>query len=114
LGDDAPLADGSQLGDGCRLGHRRVAVTDAELESYHIGAPRGLTRLALSEECLHEQAGFIVQLVYREIVEDHSLATTRPCAEQNNAPDHLRIFRAKLLRDHAAQRKAHGPTISER
>jgi hypothetical protein len=102
LGDDAPFPDGRQLSDGRRLRHRCVAINDAELEpldiGLDIGAPRGLTRLALSEECLHEQADFVVQLFYREIVEDHSFTTARPRAEHCPAPPRYQAPREGVRR----------------
>ena len=106
-GDDAPFANGSQFGDGRLLGHRRITVGDAELKPFDIGAPGRLALLARCKERLHEQTDFVVQLIDRELVKDHSFPAPRPGAEQDDPPDHVRVFEAELLRDHAAERKAH-------
>jgi len=98
LGDDAPLADGSQLGEGRLLRHRGVAVLGTKLQSLNIGAPRSLTRLALRKERVHEQAGFVVQFVDRELLEDHSFAAARSRPQKNDAPDHLWMIGGELLR----------------
>jgi hypothetical protein len=45
------------------------------------------------------------QFVDRKLSERHTFAAARPGAEQNDPPRHLSIFRGKLLRDHAAERK---------
>src|ERR1700760_1029556 len=63
LGNETPLADGSQLSDGRLLGYRSIAVTNTQLKPLDISASGGLTRLALSKECLHKQANFVVPLV---------------------------------------------------
>ena len=47
LGDHAPLADSSELGEDRLLRHRGVGVVGAKLQPLKIGAPRSLTRLAL-------------------------------------------------------------------
>src|SRR6202042_921377 len=49
LGDHAPLADSSELGEGRLLRHRGVAVFDTKLRSLNEGPPRSLTRFALRE-----------------------------------------------------------------
>jgi hypothetical protein len=81
LGDHAPLADSSCLGEGRLLRHRGVAVLDTKLRAINKGPPRGFTRLALRKERVHDQAGFVVQLVDRE-VGDHSFPAAVPSPKE--------------------------------
>jgi len=85
--------------------YRRIAIVDTALQPFEIGAARRLACLALREERLPEQRRRVVQFVDREIVEDEPFAALWWRTEQNDAPDHVRIFGANLLCDRAAKRK---------
>jgi hypothetical protein len=66
-----------------------------------------LACLAGRKESIHKQARFILQVIYREFRKGQAFSATRTCTEQDDTPNHIRMFDGELLRDHTPKGKAH-------
>src|SRR6516165_1087858 len=109
----APFSNRRQL-SACGLhGYWPVAIRGATLQPFDISSPRGFAGLTRSEERGHEQSRWIGQQVGRELGEGHAFSTSWARPHQDHPPDHVRIFKCQLLRDHAAEREPHDVNVSE-